>query len=301
MEAHAILRAAVGVCLLLLTADALATAPETEARRDTQHRINISGRQRMLSQRIAKAACLAAWEPANGQPLQELADAHALFKSSMKALTDASHEIVPAPEEVALVLDTATQLGRQYNAAVDEFVAAFPAKQYQAKLEAIYELSLPLVASLNDAVDYLEAQHSDGHLIRRGLAAAINVSGGQRMLSQMMAKELCMIASGYKPRETRAHMRDTVAFFVSSHEGLKRDLMEMKLEQKDLAAISAQLGLIEQRGQKVREIYIRVSGGGDPSSLDVKTVAVESTPFLIELDRAVQLYEAIDIPEETSR
>ena len=77
--------------------------------------------------------------------------------------------------------------------------------------------------------------------------------------------------------------------------------MEMKLEQKDLAAISAQLGLIEQRGQKVREIYIRVSGGGDPSSLNIKTVAVESTPFLIELDRAVQLYEAIDIPEETSR
>ena len=55
---------AFGGCFLLLTvASVIAAAPELEARRNAQHWINISGRQRMLSQRIAKAVCLAARDP----------------------------------------------------------------------------------------------------------------------------------------------------------------------------------------------------------------------------------------------
>ena len=93
MRAYAVLRAAFGACLVSLTvASAIGAVPDLQAPRDVQHRINVSGRQRMLVQRIAKAACLAAWGPGNGQPLREMAEAHALFKSSIKALTGSSSE-----------------------------------------------------------------------------------------------------------------------------------------------------------------------------------------------------------------
>ncbi len=299
MGAYAALKLAFGGCFLLLTvASVIAAAPELEARRNAQHWINISGRQRMLSQRIAKAVCLAARDPANGQQLREMAEVYALFKSSMKELTSGSAEL--RDQEAQVVFDTAAQLASQYNAAIDEFAATFPTKQHQEKREAIYELSLPVLVALNDAVEYVEAQHRDGHLIRRGLATALNVSGRQRMLSQKMAKELCMIASGYKVQETRAYLEGTIALFVSSHEGLKRDLIQMKLEQKDMTALSAQLGLIEQHWQELSKIYFRVSAGGTPSSQDIKAIAIESKTLLSELDRAVQLYEVIDIPGNVS-
>jgi hypothetical protein len=303
MGAYAIFRAALGACFVVLTtASAFGAAPDAEARRDAQHRINVSGRQRMLSQRIAKAACLAAWDPAINQHLREMSEAHTLFNTSMKALAEGSAGSGFALErDGPAIFRTAVQFARQYDAAVEEFAPAFPAKPYQEELEMIYELSLPFLVGLNDAVEYIEAQHRDGHLIRQGLATALNVSGRQRMLSQKMAKELCMLASGYKAQETRAHLEGSIALFLSSHEALKRDLMQMKLDQKDAIALSAQLGLIERRWQESSEIYIRVSTGGTPSSQDVSDIAAKNDTFLGELDRAVLLYEAIDIQGSVSQ
>ncbi len=296
-----------GVCLaiwfmLLNASGALAADPVAEARWDAQHRINVSGRQRMLSQRIAKAACLAARDPANAKQLQEMADARALFTASMKALKSGSAEIGLAPlQEGVPVLDTATELAAQYEAAASEFAAAFPAKPYQERLEKIYELSLPVLTGLNDAVEYLEARHKDGHLIRWGLAVALNVSGRQRMLSQKMSKEVCEIASGYKPDETRKHLKGTIALFISSHESLKHGVIEMKLGEKDGLPIAIQLMTVERHWQELSKVYIRVNEGGAPAGEDLKTVAVESKTFLAELNRAVELYELIDIPPAASQ
>jgi hypothetical protein len=303
MGAFTVRKAVFAACLILVTASGtLAADPVVEARRDAQHRINVSGRQCMLSQRIAKAACLAARDPANGQQLQEMTEARTLFVASMKALTAGSKEIGLAPElQVAPVLETTTQLADQYDLAVDQFTAAFPAQPYQEKLEWIYELSLPVLTGLNDAVEYLESQHKDGHLIRRGLAIALNVSGRQRMLSQKMSKEVCEIASGYKLDETRKHLKGTIALFISSHEQLKRGVMEMKIAEKDGLPIVSQLMLVERHWRELSKIYIRVSENGAPSEQDLKTIAVESKTFLAELNRAVEMYELIDIPQAASQ
>ena len=303
MGALTVRKTAFAACLVMLTAaGTLAGASDMEARRDAQHRINVSGRQRMLSERIAKAACLAARDPANGQQMQEMTEARTLFVASMKALTAGSKEIGLAPEpQVAPVLETTTQLADQYDLAVDQFTAAFPAQRYQEKLEWIYDLSLPVLTGLNDAVEYLEAQHKDGHLIRRGLAIALNVSGRQRMLSQKMSKEVCEIASGYQPEETRKHLKGTIALFMSSHEQLKRGVMEMKIAEKDGLPIVSQLMLVERHWRELSKIYIRVSEDGAPSEQDLKTIAVESKTFLAELNRAVEMYEAIDIPPGVSQ
>ena len=213
----------------------------------------------MLSQRIAKAACLAARAPANGQQLQEMAELRTLSVASMKALTAGSGEIGLAPEpQMAPVLETTTQLADQYDLAADQFTAAFPAQPYQEKLEWIYDLSLPVLTGLNDAVEYLEARHKDGHLIRRGLAIALNVSGRQRMLSQKMSKEVCEIASGYQPEE-RATSEGHHRTFDSSHEQLKRGVMEMKIAEKDGLPIVSQLMLVERHWRELSKIYITVT------------------------------------------
>jgi hypothetical protein len=285
--------------VLVSTGDLMALDPQSDARRDAQHRINVSGRQRMLSQRIAKSTCLALRMPGNGEMLKEMGEARSLFISSMKALRSGSPEIGLAPEKDADLLpliDTATELADEYEKAIDAFVAELPVKPNQEKLEAIYEMSLPLLTALNDAVEQLEAKHEDGHLIRRGLAHALNASGRQRMLSQKMSKELCMLAFSYKAQETRAHLMGSIALFESSHEALKRGLTPMKLNDSDASAISSQLALIERHWQELGKIFIRVRDGGDPTEEDVRTVASGSRSLLVELNRAVEIYETIDIP-----
>jgi nitrate/nitrite-specific signal transduction histidine kinase len=305
MIASCVRRLGLSVCFVMLAGfNAVATPTDAEARRDAQHRINISGRQRMLSQRIAKAACFAALKPGSGGTIQEMKDARALFLSTMQALKSGSVEMRLAPERDADVLsavDTAAQLAQDYVLAVDEFEPALSSTALPEKLEKIYELNLPALVSINDAVELLESKHKDGRLIRRGLANAINVAGRQRMLSQKMSKELCMIASGFMPQVTRAHLLGTLALFTSAHEELKRGLVQMNLNEKDASAISRQFEEIERRWHELRPIFSGVAGGRVPAETDVSTVTAKNVPFLVELNRAVELYEKIDTAEVAPR
>jgi hypothetical protein len=272
-----------------------------EARRDAQHRINVSGRQSMLSERIAKAACLAARDPTNGSQVQELFEAREIFMFSRKALRTGDIAMGLAPESsLAPVLVRAADLAHQYDGTVYDFAAALPMIVNKGKLEKIYQLSLPVLTGLNDAVEYLELQHRDGHLMRRGLATALNVSGQQRMLSQKMAKEVCEIAAGYSPAETRLHLKGTIALFVSSHEALKRSLIELNMEMKDGMPIASQLMLVERHWARLSKLYTQISEGGAPSEEDLTVVAAESKALLAELNHTVDLYEAIDIPPATN-
>jgi hypothetical protein len=279
---------------------AIAEPSALEARRDAQHRINIAGRQRMLSQRIAKAACLTALHPGGGDHFQEMHEAYALFKSSMRALINGSAEIGLAAErdtEVLSAIQMANRLAVQYGAAIDELMAAYPAGPVQARLAKFNELNLPVLIAINDAVELLESKHEDGHLIRPGLANAINISGRQRMLSQKMSKELCMIASGFKAQETRAHMLGTVALFTSSLEELKMKLAAMQIAQKEEVGIRVQLAKIERHWQELAPIFQRVSEGATPSDAEVKIVAAANKSLLVELNQAVELYERVDVSD----
>jgi hypothetical protein len=99
MEGHRIARLSLVLALMLPGAgeiraqDRQTDLTQTELRREAQRRLNISGRQRMLSQRIAKAACLTMRLPSNGELAKEMQEARALFMSSMKALRGGSAEI----------------------------------------------------------------------------------------------------------------------------------------------------------------------------------------------------------------
>ena len=276
---------------MFFAAGAFAAPADAQARREAQHRINISGRQGMLSQRIAKAACLAALNPQNGDAIKEMREARALFASSMQELKTGPDAGDPG---LLASADNAARLARTYAAASEEFEANFPAGPYKDKLEKLYELSLPILVSLNDAVEQLEAKHRDSSLIRRGLANALNVSGRQRTLTEKMSKEFCLAASGFKPKETRERLLGTAALFAASHAELKRVLGQMDLDFKVAGPIWAQLAETERQWEPLNKIFVKAGEGSTPSSEDIKTVTAASKTLLLELNRTVELYEAID-------
>lgn len=279
---------------------AAAENSEAELRKDAQRRLNYSGRQRMLSQRISKTACLAKQVSDKEKLLKEMKAAYSLFYKSLKALREGSDEMELMPEtdpDVLPLLDKSTKLANEYKTHADAVLGAFPETPKEENIETIYRLSLPLLLALDDVVVQLQAKHDEGSVVRPGLAHALNMSGRQRMLSQKMSKEVCMISLGHQPRVTRAHLMGTIALFQSSHEVLKQRLGPMKLTPEDEKRIAAQLELIETHWAKLSSIFTRVSTGGEPSQSDLETIATDSIKFLFELNRAVEMYEMVDISQ----
>ena len=155
--------------LLVLLAACLSAQPAWAAI-SAAEAMNLSGMQRMLSQRIAKSYLMLGAEVRPEQAEQQLDQSIAKFESNYLAL----NEYAPSTE-IRGALEQAGQTWQQYR----ELVLSRP--QPSAALRVL-ALSDRLLAQSERVVQLLE-RHSGGQH-----AMLVNRSGRQRMLSQRIAK-----------------------------------------------------------------------------------------------------------------
>lgn len=145
-------------------------SPQSWAAINAAEAMNLSGMQRMLSQRIAKSYLMLGADIRPDLAEQQLDQSIAKFESNYLALS----EYAPTPEIRSALLEAGTTW-QHYR----ELALSRPDKQ-QALL--VLELSDQLLAQSERVVQLLE-RHSGGRS-----AVLVNRSGRQRMLSQRIAK-----------------------------------------------------------------------------------------------------------------
>jgi Type IV pili methyl-accepting chemotaxis transducer N-term len=161
-------------------------------------------------------------------------------------------------------------------------------------IAGVYDLNLPVMLQMDTVVSLIEAESDDLALLRPGLANAINVAGRQRLLSQKMSKELCMIASNHDAELSRASLLGTVALFLSSRTELVSRLGELKLSPEQNARFLAQYSTIDAAWAKLDAVMTKVIAGAAPSHDDLVYVADHSLSLLVELEAAVKLYRSVE-------
>lgn len=149
--------------LVLLCPSAWATLSDTEA-------VNLSGMQRMLSQRIAKAYLMIGAEIRPEQANQQLDASLARFESNLQTL--ASHPTTPA---IAEQLQALTLLWQRYRG----LALQRPSREGALVMLSLSDQLLAACEALVQQIETASANHS---------AQLVNRSGRQRMLSQRIAK-----------------------------------------------------------------------------------------------------------------
>ena len=157
------------IALLLGLACAL-LCPPASAVIGAAEAMNLSGMQRMLSQRIAKSYLMIGSEVRSDQALQQLDQSVARFESNYQALA----EYAPTPE-IGAALERVGQSWQRYR----ELALSRPSREQAV---ALLQLSDQLLAQSEALVKLIEA-----HTGNAG-ARLVNRSGRQRMLSQRIAK-----------------------------------------------------------------------------------------------------------------
>ncbi len=204
--------AAIAVAQLGFVTPAFAQSDEAiEAAR----RVNISGRQRMLSQRISKAACFLSIGAKTETKSTQLQDVVTLFETSLQALRrgDARHGL--GPEQNAEIRGALLGVAADWGAfmlplqmALSQGAVARPA------LLVIDETGLQLLASMNRTVNKTASIYGDTlpdmPLI---LSLTLDLAGRQRMFTQKAAKEFCLIEAGVDVEQNRARLARTTQLF----------------------------------------------------------------------------------------
>lgn len=248
--------------LLTLSATPLGAAPP--AGLSPAAAVNKAGRQRMLSQRCAKAwlMLLANVEADKGRKI--LADSVALFERQLGELGT----FQPTPEVAAALV----QLKSDWDS-FKPLLAQAPAAG-----------AAPVVFKGNEAV--LAAAHRLTQTYEKAMGGSlgriINLAGRQRMLSQRMAKFYLFQRAGVQVAEAAAGLDKARSEFSQAH----RELMKAP---ESSGAVSSELALVEQQWFFFQTALDQAAASPQAAS----HVATTSERILEQLDLCVGLYEGL--------
>lgn len=257
--------------------------------------LNLSGKQRMLTQKMSKEMMLVALGVETNKNLENLAKTSALFDKTLKGLRNGSDELRLPPTSSGRILrqlDKIDGIWAQFYPVVKDVLAAKAVSKEQVAVVA--QKNLPLLKQMNKAVGLYEKDAKKGGLkAAPGLAASINLSGKQRMLTQKMSKEFLLVAYGHDRDDNKLALLETYSLFERTLKGLLDGDEILGLPGTKPQHIRDQLAVVDGLWGKFKPL---VDYGAAPGTTDIpqdKIVQLADTnlPLLKQMNKAVGMYE----------
>ncbi len=276
---------------LLVPAVAQATGPTASEYATV---LNLSGRQRMLTQKMSKEVLLVALGVDKQANLDNLAATADLFDKTLVGLKngDANTGLPPTTSKRILrQLSKVEKLWSEFHPTIKDIIAS--GKVSPEQVAAIASKNLPLLKQMNKTVGAYEKDAAKGGLATDpNLATTINLAGKQRMLSQKMSKEFLLVAYGHEADNNRLNLLDTLTLFDRTLIGLFNGDEILGLDGNPPANIKNQLDIVQGLWDTFKPIVEAGSATGSSiGQARVEKIAATNLPLLREMNKAVGLYQ----------
>jgi len=260
---------------------------------EAAQRINIAGRQRMLSQRMAKAACLMATDISFAAAYDQLTQAYGLFERSEAALRIGDEVMGMHPETSNKVLDALAAVSQpwaDYKVVIEKGIDDGAIEN--ADLDTLDGASLDVLKYMNIAVfktvrDYAAVTED----VPLGLTITVDIAGRQRMLTQKAIKEACLMTVAADPTVHAERLAESIELFDQSLKALRDGYEDVGVMAAPTREIDRKLLEVESLWQPVKRTLDRAANGEVLSKRDISRVSRMSEPLLQTMNEAVGLYE----------
>ena len=261
---------------------------------NAQQRINFSGKLRMLSQRIPSAACHLAKgiDPEGAQNL--LVGAVAEFEQIISALEFGGDDQlnIMAPETRRKTLARIHELRERWEplrAAAEALIAGEGSEEETA---FILTNNMPVLAAAQLLVEELVKQYSNPNATTRAMLFLIDISGRQRMLTQKVSKESCILGGPFETENTLTDLAGTIGIFEASLEALRFGMPMVGVNPPPNPEIFEGLNGVLEDWQRVTPYLDEVQAGGtlDEEENVIKFQGLNTT--MANMNRVVGMYTA---------
>jgi len=262
---------------------------------EAKTRVNIAGRERMLIQSVVKAACFSSQGIERTAYRAEMVVAEALFETSLLALQNGDPALGLSPETAPEILAQLEVITMEWDGVASlANVAISPTGITTEGLYSLDILGLNLLAKANSAVQnisqtYVE-QLDELPLI---VSVSLDIAGRQRMLSQKMAKEFCLIDAGVTPADNRANLVESISVFNATLAGLQNGLPGMVIPAPNYD-IRQKLLEVARLWAPVDAVLQAVADGGQITDEDRRAVVENMEAVLTAMNEAVGMYEYVN-------
>ncbi|MBT3042425.1 MAG: type IV pili methyl-accepting chemotaxis transducer N-terminal domain-containing protein [Candidatus Thiodiazotropha sp. (ex Codakia orbicularis)] len=254
--------------------------------------INLSGRQRMLTQKMSKEMLLIANKidvEGNRANLKKTAK---LFDTTLTGLRDGNAEMgLPATEGRVILkqLDKVRKLWDEFQSVVSEVVQGG-----SIDIAKVAQLNLPLLKNMNTAVRLYEKEAKK--VTGKSAGVVINLAGKQRMLTQKMSKEMSLVALNHSTDDNKSNLRSTASLFDRTLKGLLDGDGDLELPGTKDKAIRSQLTVVADLWKEFKPLVERAAGIDTKgvSKDDLLQMSKLNLPLLKEMNKAVKMYEQLE-------
>jgi hypothetical protein len=254
-------------------------------------RIDYSGKLRMLSQRIPAAACNVAAEIATEQAVGLLDGATKEFDKIVNALEFGDPDLSIIGEEkrrktIARIHDL-REVWLPVKAAAEAMVAG---DHGAAHVDLIIAQNMGVLDAAQLLVSELVGEYSNPAAMLQADSMLIDISGRQRMLSQKISKESCMIWSGRGTADTTAALAGTMDMFEVSLMALRNGMAEAGIKNPPNADIEAGLDVVIGEWAVLMPVLEGLKAGQIPDEATRAATFAGLNTLMTDMNKVVGMY-----------
>ena len=215
--------------------------------------INLAGKERMLTQKMIKEALLIKLgidEKNNAKKLKSTAEA---FDKILKGLKNGDKTLGLVSVKDKDIQQHLKGIETQWQEFYENIKKIYSLSRDERVYIYVKENNLALLDNMNRAVSmYAKLGNSGANKLK--MANDINLAGKQRMLTQMIAKDMLMYQANMDAKEKLESLNNSVKLFDKTLEGLYNGDKELNIVGTKLPKIRKELAIAKSSWSKAKEL-----------------------------------------------
>jgi len=260
-----------------------------------KRRINLAGRQRMLTQRITAASCFIATDVDRSKHIRMLAISYERFSATHRSLIEGNRELGLESEinaNIVVALSRTDDLWAKIQPKILNILNE-KVENGDADLASLNAMELELLGRVDSAAMMIAKTYGeDLPELPMILATTIDLASRQRMFTQKAVKDFCLINAGVDVDDSRADLVTTLNFFNLTLDALIDGYPGVVLAAPN-DDIRAKLVGAKEMWQPANEVLQAVAGGRDITDQDLQIITTDVEKVLKTLSRTVRMYESV--------
>jgi len=250
--------------------------------------INLAGKERMLTQKMSKEALLIKLGIDEQKNAKELKKSAELFDKILKGLKNGDKALGLVATKDKNIQQHLKGVDAQWQAFYKNIKKIYSLSKDESAYAYVKENNLVLLEDMNKAVSmYAKLSSNGGNKLK--MANDINKAGKERMLTQMIAKDMLMYQANMDAKAKLKSLNNSLKLFDKTLNGLYSGDKDLNLVGTKLPKIRKQLDVVKNSWSKAKELIPKAIEDKGNKELTKNLIScLDKTA--IEMNRAVDIY-----------
>ena len=254
--------------------------------RISKKRVNLSGKQRMLVQRMTKLSLLISSNINKDANREKLIKFSKLYDKTLKAFKSGDKDLGCIPSENKALQKEIDLVEKKWIPFYKNIQTIIDGKDKDKKaLSFLVSKNEELLKVSDDLVKRFEKLNKSQNYLEKARLHIVNIAGRERMLSQKMTKEKLLIVQGKK--EYISKLKDTIKLFDDSLNALINGDSKKDIIRPSNKKIKEQLEKVANIWSKLKPIYDKEK----PTTKELALIIKMNPLLLYEMNKMVSMAE----------